>query len=86
MFANPFLGELKGGHVDAVSSLAINRTNLCPVVSGGVDGTVRIWDLQNRRMVASLDGAHSRNVSGIVFGNGIDGNFFSCGEEGHLWQ
>ena len=47
-----------------------------------MDGTVRIWDLQNRRMVASLDGAHSRNVSGIVFGNGIDGNFFSCGEEG----
>lgn len=82
MFAQPFLGELKGGHVDAVSTLAICRTNLCPVVSGGVDGTVRIWDLQNRRMVTSLDGAHSRNVSGIVFGNGIDGNFFSCGEEG----
>ncbi|KAL7443426.1 hypothetical protein ACHAXM_012087 [Skeletonema potamos] len=82
MFANPFLGELKGGHVDAVSSLAICRTNLCPVVSGAVDGTVRIWDLQNRRMVASLDGAHSRNVSGLVFGNGINGHFFSCGEEG----
>ena len=82
MFASPFLGELKGGHVDAVSSLAFCRTNLCPVVSGGVDGTVRIWDLQNRRMVASLDGAHSRSVSGIVFGNGISGNFFSCGEEG----
>lgn len=81
MFAQPFLGELKGGHVDAVTSMAICRTNLCPVVTGCVDGTVRIWDLTNRKMVANLE-AHSRPVSGLVFGNGVDGLVYSCGEEG----
>eukprot|EP00804_Cyclotella_cryptica_P010737 CCRYP_005521-RA/>CCRYP_005521-RA protein AED:0.04 eAED:0.04 QI:0/0/0.5/1/0/0/2/343/521 len=81
MFANPFVGELKGGHVDGVNCLAVCRTNLLPVVSGGVDGTVRIWDLQSRSMVKSLD-AHSRCVSGLVFGNGIGGTFYSCGEDG----
>mmetsp|Transcript_16003 Transcript_16003/g.33566 ORF Transcript_16003/g.33566 Transcript_16003/m.33566 type:complete len:526 (+) Transcript_16003:226-1803(+) len=81
MFANPFVGELTPGHVDAVNVLGVCRTNLCPVVSGGVDGTLRIWDLQNRRMVKSLE-AHSRAVSGVVFGNGVEGFFYSCGEEG----
>ncbi|KAL7530010.1 hypothetical protein ACHAWF_003208, partial [Thalassiosira exigua] len=80
MFAKPFLGELRGGHVDAVSCLAICRTHLCPAVSGGVDGTVRVWDLQNRRMVVNLE-AHSRGVSGLAFGN-EGGAFYSCGEEG----
>jgi len=81
MFAAPFLGELRGGHVDAVSCLAICRNNLCPVVSGCVDGTIRVWDLKGRKMVVNLE-AHSRNVSGLAFGNGVDGRFYSCGEEG----
>mmetsp|Transcript_18244 Transcript_18244/g.39207 ORF Transcript_18244/g.39207 Transcript_18244/m.39207 type:complete len:516 (+) Transcript_18244:53-1600(+) len=81
MFAQPFLGELKGGHVDAVSCMAMSRSNLCPMASGCVDGTVRVWDLQRRRMVVNLE-AHSRGVSGLVFGNGIEGTFYSCGEEG----
>ncbi|KAL7507298.1 hypothetical protein ACHAXN_004488 [Cyclotella atomus] len=79
MFANPFVGELKGGHVDGVNCIGVCRTNLLPVVSGGVDGTVRIWDLQSRTMVKNLE-AHSRCVSGVVFGHG--GMFYSCGEEG----
>ena len=81
MFAQPFIGELKGGHVDAISCMAICRTNLCPIVSGCVDGTVRIWDLQSRKMVVNLK-AHSRSVSGLVFGNDVDGMVYSCGEEG----
>lgn len=80
MFAQPFLGELKGGHVDAVTCLAVCRTNLCPVVTGCVDGTIRIWDLQNRKLVMNLE-AHSRCVSGVVFGN-TGGRVYSCGEEG----
>ncbi|EED90876.1 hypothetical protein THAPSDRAFT_269352 [Thalassiosira pseudonana CCMP1335] len=81
MFASPFVGELRGGHVDAVNVLSTSRTNLLPVVSGGIDGSVRIWDLQNRKMVKSLE-AHGRCVSGVVFGNGIEGLFYSCGEDG----
>lgn len=81
MFAQPFLGELKGGHVDAVNCMAICRNNLCPMVSGCVDGTIRIWDMQHRKMVTNLE-AHSRSVSGITFGNGLDGLFYSCGEDG----
>ena len=81
MFAQPFIGELKGGHVDAITCLGICRTNLCPVVSGCVDGTIRIWDLQNRKMVVNLK-AHSRAVSGITFGNDVNGMVYSCGEEG----
>ena len=81
MFANPFVGELKGGHVDGVNCVSVSRRNLLPVVSGGVDGTVRIWDLQSRTMVKNLE-AHTRCVSGLVFGNGVEGTFYSCGEEG----
>lgn len=83
MFAKPLLGELKGGHIDAISSLAVCRNNLCPVVSGAIDGTLRIWDLQTRTMVVNLE-AHSRCVSGVTFGNGIDGVFYSCGEDGAI--
>ena len=32
-------------------------------------------------MVVNLE-AHSRCVSGVTFGNGIDGVFYSCGEDG----
>lgn len=79
MFASPFVGELKGGHVDGVSCIAASRVNLLPAVSGGVDGTVRVWDLQSRSLVKSLE-AHARCVSGVAFG--FDGVFYSCGEEG----
>lgn len=80
MFAQPFLGELKGGHVDAVTCIATSRTNLCPAVTGCIDGTVRIWDLTNRKLVANLE-AHSRSVSGLVFGHD-GGRVYSCGEDG----
>ena len=65
--------------MDGVNVIAICRTNLLPMISGGVDGTVRIWDLQSRSMVKNLE-AHTRCVSGVVFGQ--DGMFYSCGEEG----
>lgn len=82
MFAQPFLGELQGGHVDAISCMAIHRSNLCPIVTGCVDGTLRIWDLQTRKLVMNLE-AHSRCVSDVVFGNTTnDGRVYSCGEEG----
>ena len=84
MFAKPFVGELRGGHADAVSVLAACRSSLCPIATGCVDGSIRIWDLANRRLVASLDGAHSRGVTGMVFGNGgaDHGGVYSCGEDG----
>ena len=81
MFAQPFVGELAGGHADAVTCLALSRTGLCPAASGAADGTVRVWDLATRRRVASL-AAHARGVSGLAFDHGVGGRFYSCGEEG----
>ena len=44
MFAKPFVGELNGGHANAVTCLAVSRASLCPAVSGCLDGTVcGIW-------------------------------------------
>ncbi|KAL3806289.1 hypothetical protein ACHAXA_005789, partial [Cyclostephanos tholiformis] len=82
MFAMPFVGEMRGGHSDSITSLSISRTSLCPIVTGCVDGSMRIWDLQGRRCVGMLNGAHSCGGSGVVFGNGVDGRIYSCGEDG----
>jgi len=54
---------------------------LVPFVSGSGDGEVRIWDLGGQKLVKSLSGAHSRMVTGLVFGN-CGRVFYSCGDDG----
>jgi len=85
MFAKPFLASLGQGHRDSVSCAATSRTNLVPFVSGGVDGAVRIWDLQTRSMVADIPTAHAGIVSGIVLQSN-DETFLSCGYDGKIRQ
>lgn len=66
MFAAPFVGDLGEGHRDAVTCLATSRTALTPLVSGGADGEVRVWDLQSRREVRTIPTAHAGAVTGVA--------------------
>lgn len=50
MFAKPFVAALEG-HVDSVACSAASRGHLCPFVTGGVDGEIRVWDLASRKTV-----------------------------------
>lgn len=85
MFAKPFIGSLGNGHRDAVNCTATSRHSLVPFVSGGVDGEVRVWDLQLRREVSEIPSAHAGIVSGlVVMKNGE--NFLSCGYDGKIRQ
>lgn len=86
MFAQPLVGNLGNGHRDAVTTTALSRRSLLPLVSGSADGTVQIWDLATRRSIAMIN-AHSRVVNGVVFGvSGQD--FYSCSDDGyvHKWS
>ena len=67
MFAKPLIGNLGNGHQDAVYKTAISRKALLPMLSGAADGVVKLWDLATREQMVELN-AHSRAVSGLVFG------------------
>ena len=83
MFAKPFLSSLGNGHRDAVHCTATSRHSLVPLVSGGVDGEVRVWDLQSRNEIAEIPTANAGMVSGLVImRNGED--FLSCGVDGNM--
>mgnify|MGYP005849593229 CR=1 FL=1 len=83
MFAKPLIGNLGEGHMDAVTCSAISRRSLLPLISGGADGVVKVWDLSTRTTVASLEGGHSRAITGVVFD--VEGDhFYSCADDGFV--
>ena len=84
MFAKPLIGNLGNGHQDAVYHTAVSRSNLCPLLSGCADGTVGIWDLSTRSNLTTIL-AHSKAISGIVFGNNPQlQDFYSCSTDGSI--
>ena len=85
MFAKPLIGNLGEGHRDAVTVSAMSRRSLLPLVSGSADGVLKLWDLATRSCVATLEGGHSRSITGCVFGVGGD-HFYSCAEDGLVRQ
>lgn len=88
MFAKPMIGNLGNGHMDAVTCSALSRRSLLPLVSGSVDGQIKLWDLASRKQVSEIN-AHSKPITGLVFSvRGTGDHFYSCGEDGlvHLWS
>eukprot|EP00557_Chaetoceros_sp_GSL56_P005328 CAMPEP_0176488148 /NCGR_PEP_ID=MMETSP0200_2-20121128/6549_1 /TAXON_ID=947934 /ORGANISM="Chaetoceros sp., Strain GSL56" /LENGTH=463 /DNA_ID=CAMNT_0017885101 /DNA_START=19 /DNA_END=1407 /DNA_ORIENTATION=- len=83
MFAKPFIASLGEGHRDGVTASCVSKNALVPFVSGSADGEIRIWDLGEKNIVKDLPGAHSRRITGMVFGN--DGStFYSCADDGRI--
>lgn len=64
IFARPFIGALDG-HVDAVSCMAKNPSQLKGIFSGSMDGDIRLWDLAARRTVCQFPG-HQGAVRGLT--------------------
>lgn len=85
MFAKPFLGDFRPGHRDAVRSMAVSRNSLLPLVSGGADGSVKLWDVASRKQVASIDNAHGKAVNGVVF-HATGQAFYTCSDDGTIHQ
>ncbi|GMI15193.1 hypothetical protein TrVE_jg7592 [Triparma verrucosa] len=84
MFAKPFVAALEG-HVDSVACSAASRGHLCPFVTGGVDGEIRVWDLASRRTVWNNKTSHTGAVNGVCISN--DGkSFFSCSTDKTIKQ
>lgn len=80
MFARPLVGNIGNGHGDAVTTTAISRRSLLPLVSGSADGQLKLWDLASRKSVAEIN-AHTRVVTGVVFD--VSGEcFYSCSDDG----
>jgi WD repeat and SOF domain-containing protein 1 len=68
MFAKPFLANLDG-HTDSVEVICRSRTLLAPILTGGADGCINVWDLPRKRSVVSIKKAHDGFVRGIVMSN-----------------
>lgn len=88
MFARPFLGDLYGGHGDAVTCASICRRSLVVYASGAADGSVKLWDLATRKPVLEhTTNAHTRTVTGITF-DSTGQVFLSCSDDGFvkLWK
>jgi WD repeat and SOF domain-containing protein 1 len=82
MFAQPLIGNLGQGHRDAVTCTAVSRKSLLPLVSGGADGVIQLWDLASRTSLAEI-AAHSRNITGVCFDRQGE-HFLSCSDDGTL--
>ncbi|EFJ16629.1 hypothetical protein SELMODRAFT_439559 [Selaginella moellendorffii] len=85
IFAKPFIGALSD-HRDGVSCMAKNPSRLNCLVSGAMDGDVRLWDLAYRKTVAEFPG-HNGAVRGVSISS--DGDFLvTCGDDctARLWE
>ncbi|CAM6094942.1 unnamed protein product [Calypogeia fissa] len=85
VFSKPFIGAMSG-HRDAVSCLIKNPRDLNCLVSGSMDGDIRLWDVAHREMVAQFPG-HKGAVRGLAVSS--DGmNLVSCGDDCtvRLWE
>ncbi|KAL2650837.1 hypothetical protein R1flu_018965 [Riccia fluitans] len=85
VFAKPFLGAISG-HRDGVSSMAKNPRRLNCLLSGSMDGEIRLWDLPKRHMISQYPG-HSGAVRGLSVAPDGD-HFVSCGDDCtiRLWE
>ncbi|CAH1762374.1 2266_t:CDS:10, partial [Entrophospora sp. SA101] len=79
LFAKPFVGALSG-HGDGVYCMAKHPKKLATIISGSVDGELRIWDLAERESVWKVT-AHKSSVKGICCSALNMGLYFSCGTD-----
>ncbi|KAL2931389.1 DDB1- and CUL4-associated factor 13 [Bienertia sinuspersici] len=76
VFARPFIGAMDG-HIDAVSCMAKNPSDLKAMFSGSMDGDIRLWDIASRRTMSRFLG-HQGAVKGLA--TSTDGRILvSCG-------
>ena len=82
MFAKPFIGSLDG-HSDICQTLAKHPTKLSTLLSGAVNGEIKIWNLINRKCIQTINGHNSivRNLCVPLHGQ----YFFSC-DDSHIKQ
>jgi len=78
VFAKPFICALDG-HKDGISCMTKNPKSLSSIISGSYDGEIKIWGLQTRECVKTIQ-AHDGYTRGITFTP--DGNhFISIGDD-----
>jgi len=78
VFAKPFLFHLDG-HCDSVLQLATDPTRLTAVISGGADGEVVSWNLQDHCMNWKVR-AHDGFCKGVAV-NAQGSRVYSCGRD-----
>ena len=64
--AQPHLLSFLSGHADEVRALALDRENHL-LASGGRDNTIRLWDLDTRKLIGDPLEGHDDWVSGLAF-------------------
>lgn len=78
VFAKPFLGSLDG-HSDVVQCLLKHPTSLSTVVSAAADGEIKVWDLQYKRCLRTIN-AHDGIVRSLCAPR--HGNYFFSVDNG----
>ncbi|CAJ2652836.1 DDB1- and CUL4-associated factor 13-like [Trifolium pratense] len=85
IFARPFVAAMDG-HIDAISCMAKNPSQLKEIFSGSMDGDIRLWDIAARRTICQFPG-HRGAVRGLTVST--DGRILvSCGTDStvRLWN
>eukprot|EP01086_Lenisia_limosa_P000369 TRINITY_DN10661_c0_g1_i1.p1 TRINITY_DN10661_c0_g1~~TRINITY_DN10661_c0_g1_i1.p1 ORF type:complete len:230 (-),score=40.07 TRINITY_DN10661_c0_g1_i1:21-665(-) len=67
--------EINGAHRDGVSALNVAQGK---ILSGGMDGTIRVWSLKDRRMTAQSF-VHRRAVFQVILDHNDSKLIHSCG-------
>jgi len=79
VFAKPFIGSLDG-HRDGLTCLAKHPASLATVCSASADGEVRVWQLTERKCLASWQ-AHQGVVRGAAFVPPSGKHIITCGDD-----
>ncbi|KAI6183948.1 DDB1- and CUL4-associated factor 13 [Aphelenchoides bicaudatus] len=82
MFAKPFICALDG-HSDGVHTLAKHPSRLSTVLSGSLDGQVKIWSLSNKKCLMTIQ-AHTGPVNGLSVDREDGKTYATVGQDSQL--
>ena len=69
-------------HSGRISALAFDPTSSARLLSGSFDCSFALWDVPNRKKVASEDGAHRNGVTAVAFA--AEGTVNTAGADGNV--
>ncbi|KAI6228248.1 DDB1- and CUL4-associated factor 13 [Aphelenchoides besseyi] len=82
VFAKPFLCALDG-HNDGVHVLTKHPSRLSTILSGALDGQVKVWTLSNRKCLTTIQ-AHNGPITGLSVDREDGRTYVSVGQDAQL--
>jgi WD40 repeat protein len=67
------------GYKDSIKSIDISKASPPLIIMGDKDGTIKLWNLETKKLIKSITTAHLSSINSVVFSP--DGSIISSGSE-----